>query len=112
MAALPSFQHFSHSPKVHTSKIFECKIVLIFPPISLNIYFMLSSETNAYKKQIKVLSITSEIIYQSLVIDNSLYFHCSVFWITTDFSIHLMQLTSKVQTPITFLFVNENIKCG
>ena len=23
-----------------------------------------------------------------------------------------MQLTSKVQTPITFLFVNKNIKCG
>ena len=62
------------------------------------------------KKQIKVISITSEMIYQSLVIDISLYFHC--FWITSDFSIHLMQLTSKVQTPITFLFVNKNIKCG
>ena len=78
---------------------------------------MLSSESNAYQKQIKVIndriSIASEMIrYQSLVIDISLYFHCSIFWITSDFSIHLMQLTSKVQTPITFLFVNKNIKCG
>ena len=42
-------------------------------------------------------------VYQpifSLVIDIT-------FWITSDFSIHLMQLTSKVQTPITFLFVNK-----
>ena len=62
---------------------------------------------------IKVISITSEMIwYQSLVINISLYFHCSIFWITSDFSIHLMKLTSKVQTPITFLFVNKNIKCG
>ena len=78
------------------------------------IYFILSSEINAYQKQIKVISTTSENIgwYQSLLIDISLYFHCSDFWITSDFSIHLMQLTSKVQTPITFLFVNKNIKCG
>ena len=77
------------------------------------ISWLLSSEINACQKQIKVISITSEMIwYQSLVIDISLYFHCSVFWITSDFSIHLMQLTSKVQTPITFLFVNKNIKCG
>ena len=34
------------------------------------------------------------------MIDISLYFHCSVFWVTSDFSIHLMQLTSKVQTPM------------
>ena len=60
----------------------------------------------AYQKQIEVISMNSEMI---LVIDISLYFHCSVFWITSDFSIHLMQLTLKVQTPITFLFVN---KCG
>ena len=66
-------------------------------------YFILSSEINAYQKQIKVKSITSDII----VIDIGLYFHCSVFFITSDFSIHLMQLTSKVQTPITFLFVNK-----
>ena len=59
-----------------------------------------------------MISITSEMIYQSLVIDISLYFHCNVFWITSDFSVHLMQLTSKVQTPITFLFVKKNIKCG
>ena len=44
------------------------------------IYFILSSEINVYQKQIKVISITSEMIwYQSLVIDISLYFHCSVF---------------------------------
>ena len=34
------------------------------------------------------------------------------FWITSDFSIDLLQCTSELQTPITFLFVNENIKCG
>ena len=34
------------------------------------------------------------------------------FWITPDFSIDLLQCTSELQTPITFLFVNENIKCG
>ena len=50
--------------------------------------------------------------YQSLVIDISLYFHCSLLWITSDFSIHLMHFTSELQTPITFLFVNENIKSG
>ena len=83
------------------------------PLVVYRFYIMLSSEINAYQKQIKVISITNEMIwYQSLVIDISLYFHCSVFWITFDFSIHLMQLTSKVQTPITFLFVNKNIKCG
>ena len=42
-------------------------------------YFILSSEINAYQNQIKVISITSEMIwYQSLVNDISLYFHCSV----------------------------------
>ena len=34
------------------------------------------------------------------------------FWIPSDFSIDLLQCTSELQTPITFLFVNENIKCG
>ena len=72
--------------------------------IHVYIYFILSSEINAYKKQIKVISVTSEII--------SLYFHCSIFRITSDFSIHLMHFTSELQTPITFLFVKENIKCG
>ena len=44
-------------------------------------YFILSSEIIAYQKQIKVISITCEMIwYQSLVIDISLYFHCSVFF--------------------------------
>ena len=65
----------------------------------ISFYFILSSDINAYQKQIKVILITSEMIwYQSLVIDISLYIHCSVFWITTDFSIHLMQLTLNVQT--------------
>ena len=73
-----------------------------FKFVQINFYFILSSEINAYQKHIKMISITSDI---------SLYFHCSVFWITSDFSIHLMQLTSKVQTPITFLRVNKNIKC-
>ena len=36
----------------------------------------------------------------------------NVLWITSDFSIDLLQCTSELQTPITFLFVNENIKCG
>ena len=48
----------------------------------------------------------------SITSDISLYFHCSVFWITSDFSIHLMHFTSELQTPIAFLFANENIKCG
>ena len=50
--------------------------------------------------------------YQSLVkwYDISLYFHCNVFFITSDFSIHLMHFTSELQAPITFLFLNENIK--
>ena len=34
------------------------------------------------------------------------------FWITSDLSIDLLQCTSELQTPITFLFVNENIKRG
>ena len=34
------------------------------------------------------------------------------FWIASDFSIDLLQCTSELQTPITFLFVNENMKCG
>ena len=51
---------------------------------------------------------------QSLVkwYDISIYFHCSIFFITSDFSIHLMHFTSELQTPITFLFVNEHTKCG
>ena len=39
-------------------------------------------------------------------------FHCRVFWIISDFSIYLMHTTSELQTSITFLFVNENIKYG
>ena len=33
-------------------------------------------------------------------------------WITSDFSINFMYFTSELQTVITFLFVDENIKCG
>ena len=44
-------------------------------------------------KQIKVISITSYSAY---------IFHCSVFWITSDFSIHLLHFNSELQTPITF----------
>ena len=76
-------------------------------------YFILTSEINAYQQQIKMISITSEMIfYQLLVIDICLYFHCSFLGITSDFSIRLMLFNSILQTPITFLFVNENIKCG
>ena len=61
------------------------------------------------KKIIKMISITSE----RLVIDISLYFHCSLFWITSDFFIRFKMLfTSELQKPINFLFVNENIKYG
>ena len=40
------------------------------------------------------------------IIDISLYCHCRVF-ITSDFP-----FTSELQTPIPFLFVTENSKCG
>ena len=48
--------------------------------------------------------------------EKSLYFIFSLsenitFWITSDFSIYLLHSTSEIQTPINFLFVNENIKC-
>ena len=46
----------------------------------VNIYFILSSEINAYQKQIKVISITSEMIrYQSLVIDIAYIFTVGFF---------------------------------
>ena len=67
-------------------------------------YFILSSEINAYKTN------------KSEIICISLYFHCyssvCFFWITSDFSIHLMHFISELQTPITLLLVNEHIKCG
>ena len=34
-----------------------------------------------------------------------------IFLITSDISIDLLQCTSELQTPITFFFVNENMKC-
>ena len=34
------------------------------------------------------------------------------FLITSDFFIHIMQVTLKVQTSIIFLLVNKYIKCG
>ena len=49
--------------------------------------------------------------------DISLYLHCR-FWITSDVSIYLTSLNvshfrnSNAQTPITLLFINENVKCG
>ena len=57
------------------------------------------------------------IIVFSLVKYKILYFHSTgvyiqLFWITSDFSINLLQCTSELQTPITFLFVDENIECG
>ena len=39
-------------------------------------------------------------------------FTVAFFFITSDFSIHLMHFTSEIQTLITFLFVSKNIKCG
>ena len=44
---------------------------------------------------------TVEIFSQTHKVDISLYFHSSVFWITSDFSIHLMHFTSELQTPIS-----------
>ena len=38
-------------------------------PFSDTVFFILRGEINAYQKQIKVISITSEMIYQSLGID-------------------------------------------
>ena len=65
------------------------------------------------KKIIKIISITSGNDMISITSDDiSLYFHCSFLWITSDFSIRLMLFSSELQTPITFVFVNENIKCG
>ena len=55
---------------------------------------MLSSEINAYLKQISAYMITVAFL------DNLWLFHL------------LMHFTSELQTPITFLFVNENIKRG
>ena len=66
----------------------------------LEIYFIPSSEINAYQKQIKVISITSAMI-------SAYIFTVAFFFITSDFSIHLMHFTSEPQAPITFLFVNE-----
>ena len=34
------------------------------------------------------------------------------FWIAIAFYIYLLYTTSEFQTPTTFLFVKENIKCG
>ena len=39
-------------------------------------------------------------------------FTVAFFFITSDFSIHLMHFTLELQTPITFIFVNENNNCG
>ena len=61
-------------------------------------------------KQIKMFFSQSETIIISITkyIFTSDWYN---FFIASDFSIRLMQLTSKVQTPITFLIVNKNTKC-
>ena len=48
---------------------------------------------------------------QNALVIISKYLHCR-FWITSDVSIYLTCLTSEIQTPITPLFMDENIKCG
>ena len=68
---------------------------------NIYLYFILSSEINAYHKHTKMIPFICEMI-----------FHCSDFWITSDFSIQLMHFTSEFQTRLTRLFVKENIKCG
>ena len=45
-------------------------------------------------------------------IDISLYFHCSMFWITSELSIHLMYFTSELQTPITFFLWTKTSSVG
>ena len=66
-----------------------------------SVYFILRRKIDVYLKQIKMVFSHSETIrYQSqpmfkLVIDIT-------FWITSDFSNHLMQVTSKGIMPITF----------
>ena len=66
-------------------------------------YFILTNEIAAYSKEIKKVVSQSETM--SLVINT-----CIIYWITSDLFNRLMQLTSKIQTPVTFLFVNKNIK--
>ena len=46
-----------------------------------------------FKKQIKMISITTEM---------SLYFHCSVLWITFGCSIHLKRLSLQLWTFFDF----------
>ena len=70
-------QNAAHDHNMHLFKaiwrllgVFSSFIyVILYVTISICVYFILSSEINAYQKQIKVISITSEMIY----------FHCSVF---------------------------------
>ena len=54
------------------------------------------------------LFIIYKIVRHRKILMNIMY----IFLDTSDFSIDLLQCTSELQTPITFLFVNENIKCG
>ena len=56
------------------------------------VYFILSSEINAYQKQQKMISITSEIIWitsdfsiRLILFHCSLYFHCSFFGLPLTF---------------------------
>ena len=73
----------------------------------ISFYIILSSEINAYPKQI----IGDINHYWNDMISISAYIFTVAFLITSDFSIHLMHFTSELQMPITFLFVNESIKC-
>ena len=104
-----NLQYFKNMTMEKTLK-YNCFSLNLFRQLTNNwqlctcIYYILSCAINAPQKQIKVISITNENI--------SLYFQCSIFFIISDFSIYLMQLTSKVQMTITFLFVNKNIERG
>ena len=44
-----------------------------------------------------------------VVIDISLYFHCSIFWITSDFSIHLINAAHfESSDAYNFLICEQN----
>ena len=66
-----------------------------------------------------IIGIFGKVIFSLVKKAYILYFHSFIFslsenitfWITSDFSIYLLHSTSEIQTPIAFLFVNENIKC-
>ena len=82
-----------------------------------------SSTTHKYAmagERVYLFIIYKVVKYRNILMKYIVYFIFSLepeckynfFWITSDFSIDLLQCTSELKTPITFLFVNENIKCG